>query len=131
MNVLQSLGPDFAIQVDEDETFTVEEFFQMKFSRTKGHQDTVKKITEFNKKCCRPVQEKITTPELRPSNAGTDLIQPSYNRVVIWLKSCFFACIPTQRGSSHWATSNPPSTPDLQPNSSCPSTEAIIVDTRD
>jgi hypothetical protein len=48
---------------------------------------------------------------------------------VNWLQSSFSACILRQRRSSRWATSAYPSTPNLRPNSSCPSTEAIIADT--
>ncbi|KAI0616721.1 hypothetical protein TUN199_11286 [Pyrenophora tritici-repentis] len=124
------MGPDSKIrQVDETKTFTMDDFFQMEFSRTDEYEDTVKEIKKFNERCCRPVQDIITAraPEHRSPNAGTDSILSSYKIVPEWLQS-YFSCIPTHRKSNRWTTSTCPSTPDLRPNSSCPSTEAIIAD---
>ncbi|KAF7570525.1 hypothetical protein PtrM4_105270 [Pyrenophora tritici-repentis] len=131
VDVSQPMGLDSTIrQVDEVKTFTVDDFFQMEFSRTEEYEDTVKKIKKFDERCCRPVQDIIIAkaPEHRSPNAGTDSILSSYKIVLKWLQSYFSSCIPTHRKSNRWTTSTCPSTPDLRPNSSCPSTEAIIAD---
>jgi len=132
VNVSQSMGPDSAIQqVDEDRTVTVEEFLRMEFSHTEAYEDTFRKIRELNKRCCRPIQDTIIprATEHRSSNARTNPIHSSYNLVGSWLQSCFSACIPKTRKFSRWPSSTCPRRPVLPPNTSYPSTEAIIADT--
>ena len=126
VNVSRTLGPDSVIrQVDEDVILPVKEFLRMEFSLTEAYEETVKKIIQFNNKCCRPIEDPTTARSLehRSSNATIDLIHSSYNFVLNGLQSYFSACIPKKRKSSRWPNSTCPRRPVLPPNSS---TEAII-----
>ena len=130
VNVLRSCGPNSTIQqVDEDETFTVKSFLHMHFNPTKVYQDTVKRIKEFDRRCCSRPVEATTTADIseHPSlYAGTDFAKSGYIILVKWLRSCFF---PAQRKPGHWSFSAWHRGPDLRRASFHSSKEAIIPDT--
>ncbi|CAE7219815.1 hypothetical protein HRS9139_09660 [Pyrenophora teres f. teres] len=132
VNVLRSFGPNSTIQLDEDETFTKKRFFQTHFARTKVYEDTVRMITELDGRCCRPVRNTLTKniPKYPSPNTATDSIQPGYRNVVKWLRSYFFACIPTWRRPNRRNFSARHHRPDLRRASLDSSKEAIIPDTK-
>lgn len=130
VNTLQSFGPESTIQqVDEDETFTVEQFFQKEFSPTEAYEDTAKRIREFGRKCCRSVHDTTTaasTPKNLSSNARKDAAH-SYDLLWRWLQYTF-PCISTQKRSGRRTSHALPDKPGLRSISPHPSTAAIIAD---
>lgn len=126
VGVSHYLGPDSTTQqVDEDKIFTVEQFRQTDFSRTELYEHTAKKIIEFNRRCCRSVQDTTTAriPEQSSSNARNNAAQPNYDRLCERLQ-CVFPCISTQRKSGSRNFPAQPSGSYLPPIPH-PSTETI------
>jgi len=129
VNVSQSFEPSSAMQLDEDRTFTVEDFFTMQFSPTKLYEDTVERITDFDKGCCsRPVEAATTasTPEHPSLHAGADPVLSDWIGLVKWLGSCFFS---TQRRPNHRNSPAWHHEPALRRASLRSSEEAIVPDT--
>lgn len=130
VNMSQSFGPESTIQqVDEDETFTVEQFFQKEFSLTEAYEDTAKRIRELGGKCCRSVYDTTTaasTPENLSSNARKDAVH--FNDLLWrWLQYTF-PCISTQKKSGRRTSHALPDKPDLRSISPHRSTTAIMAD---
>jgi hypothetical protein len=128
---LRSSGPNSTIEVEEDLTFAAKEFFRIRFVRTKVYDDTVKRITGFDGKCCRLVEATTTTtaPKHSSLDARTNSVESGYQNVVRWLRSCFPARISTPKRTGRWKFSAQPNGPDLLPVSDHPSTAAIIPNT--
>lgn len=123
------LGPFSAIQqIDEIEELSFEEFLKRDFSSTETHKETVRRMREFDKRCCRPVHEKITVRTLghSSSNADSDFIQFITKKLVNRLLSCFpWTPVPEQSRSSRW-----PSRPDTILKSPYQSIETLTANNR-
>ncbi|RYO14811.1 hypothetical protein AA0111_g11876 [Alternaria arborescens] len=132
VTVSQFLGPNSAVKrVDEDETFTTESFLRKEFQRTKVYEDTVKKITELDGRCCKPVPNAVAVNARKYPfiNTASKFAQSSFGNVSKWLGLCFFSCLPTQRRRSHRNSSARYRGPNLRRSSHHPSKEAIVPDT--
>lgn len=112
MAISQPVGLGSTIKgVDEEVELAFEEFLRRDFSSTEMHKETVRKIEEFDKGCCKPIHYTITS-----------VTKTLINR----LRFCF-SCIqvPRQSRSSRW-----PSRPNTRLKSPHPSTEAITANDR-
>lgn len=123
------LGPFSAIQqIDEIEELSFEEFLKRGFSSTETHKETVRRMKEFDKRCCRPVHETITvrTPGHSSLNAESDFIQFITKKLVSRLLSCLlWTPVPEQSRSSRW-----PSRPDTISKSHSQSIETLTANDR-
>ncbi|EMD85610.1 hypothetical protein COCHEDRAFT_1228697 [Bipolaris maydis C5] len=106
------LGPFSAIQqIDEIEELSFEEFLKRGFSSTETHKETVRRMKEFDKRCCRPVHETITFIT---------------KKLVSRLLSCLlWTPVPEQSRSSRW-----PSRPDTISKSHSQSIETLTANDR-
>ncbi|CAN9193614.1 unnamed protein product [Alternaria alternata] len=132
VTVSQFLGPNSAVKrVDEDETFTTESFLRKEFQRTKVYEDTVKKITELDGRCCKPVPNAVAVNARKYPfiNTASKFAQSSFGNLSKWLGSCFFSCLPTQRTRSPRNSSARHQGPNLRRSSHHSSKEAIVPDT--
>lgn len=115
-------------RIEEEEELTFEQFLERDFNSTEMHKETVRRMEEFDKGCCRPIHETITVRTLGyPSlDAESDFIQFISKKLIHRLLFCF-ACIqvPRQSRPSRW-----PSRPDTRLKSLYPSTEAITANDR-
>ncbi|EUC40885.1 hypothetical protein COCMIDRAFT_40861 [Bipolaris oryzae ATCC 44560] len=103
------LGPFSAIQrIDEVEELTFKEFLKRDFTSTENHKAIVRRMEEFDKKCCKSVHERTTFVT---------------KKLVNRLLSCF-PCIsvPEQSRPSRW-----PSRPDMRSKSPSQSTKALAA----
>ncbi|EMD85882.1 hypothetical protein COCC4DRAFT_87175, partial [Bipolaris maydis ATCC 48331] len=92
VTISQPFGSTSRIQqMDEEVTLTFKEFLDQDFVSTEAYEDTLKKMEEFDRQCCRTIHD---TAIFNPKNW------------VRWLQSCFFSCIPTLRrsGSRRWSS---------------------------
>ncbi|XP_014550950.1 hypothetical protein COCVIDRAFT_20702 [Bipolaris victoriae FI3] len=111
VTISRFLGHTSTIQrIDEEEELTFEEFLKTDFTSTERYTETVKRVEEFDRQCCRPIYDTITF---------------SSKKLVKRLLSCF-SCIPLPRQSrsSRWPSTRHmrstllgPSTKDITANS--------------
>ena len=88
VNVSESFKLGSTMRVDEDVTYTIEEFFQKDFIRSKMYEETVKTIDRR----CRsvPVESTTSASILEPASlhARTNPVQSPCIRLINWLGSC-------------------------------------------
>ncbi|KAJ6280875.1 hypothetical protein J3E71DRAFT_381779 [Bipolaris maydis] len=98
-------------QIDVIEELTFEEFLKRDFSSTETHKETMRRMKEFDKRCCRPAHERITFIT---------------KKLVSRLLSCFpWTPVPEQSRSSRW-----PSRPDTISKSHSQSIETLTANDR-